>query len=126
MLCKFADFQGLPGSRSESGSIVNIDCSKLTQVGPIMDTRRVSAFVSGLSLSLWRAGLLLTETDGGKDPREYCISTKRFVLDDEGKLKGLDTVRVEWQMVSGQWKMEEVMGSEKVRLNIDALPVPYR
>lgn len=27
----------------------------------------------------------------GTDPREYCISTKEFVLDDEGKLKGLNT-----------------------------------
>lgn len=50
----------------------------------------------------------------GKDPREYCISTKRFVLDEAGKLKGLDTVKVEWTMVGGQWKMEEVSGSEKV------------
>jgi glutamate synthase (NADPH/NADH) len=49
---------------------------------------------------------------GGKDPREYCISTKRFITED-GKLKGLDTVRVEWTMVAGQWKMEEVKGSEK-------------
>lgn len=27
----------------------------------------------------------------GSDPREYCISTKEFVVDDEGKLKGLNT-----------------------------------
>ena len=38
---------------------------------------------------------------GGKDPREYCISTKKFVLDDEGKLKGLETVKVEWTSVVG-------------------------
>lgn len=25
------------------------------------------------------------------DPREYCISTKEFVVDDEGKLEGLNT-----------------------------------
>ncbi|KAG8952645.1 glutamate synthase [NADH] [Tulasnella sp. 424] len=50
----------------------------------------------------------------GKDPREYCISTKDFILDDEGKLKGLNTVRVEWTKDSaGRWKMEEVPGSEK-------------
>jgi len=47
-----------------------------------------------------------------KDPREYCISTKRFVIED-GVLKGLDTVQVEWENVGGQWKMEEVKGSEK-------------
>jgi len=50
----------------------------------------------------------------GQDPREYCISTKDFVLDGEGKLKGLNTVRVEWTKDSGgRWKMEEVPGSEK-------------
>jgi glutamate synthase (NADPH/NADH) len=50
----------------------------------------------------------------GNDPREYCISTKEFIRDDEGKLKGLNTVRVEWTKDSGgRWKMEEVPGSEK-------------
>ncbi|KAF9049321.1 NADPH-dependent glutamate synthase [Hymenopellis radicata] len=49
----------------------------------------------------------------GNDPREYCISTKDFVLNDEGKLCGLNTVRVEWTKDSGgRWKMEEVPGSE--------------
>ncbi|KAF6765062.1 NADPH-dependent glutamate synthase [Ephemerocybe angulata] len=50
----------------------------------------------------------------GHDPREFCISTKDFVVDEEGKLKGLNTVRVEWTKDStGRWKMEEVPGSEK-------------
>ncbi|KAF9239590.1 NADPH-dependent glutamate synthase [Melanogaster broomeanus] len=50
----------------------------------------------------------------GNDPREYSISTKEFVLDDNGKLKGLNTIRVEWTKDSGgRWKMEEVPGSEK-------------
>ena len=50
----------------------------------------------------------------GVDPREYCISTKDFVVDEDGKLKGLNTVRVEWTKDSGgRWKMEEVPGSEK-------------
>lgn len=36
------------------------------------------------------------------------------MLNDEGKLKGLNTVRVEWTKDSGgRWKMEEVPGSEK-------------
>lgn len=43
------------------------------------------------------------------------MATKKFVLDDEGKLKGLDTVQVEWTKQNGQWKMEEAVGSEKVR-----------
>ncbi|KAJ7702309.1 NADPH-dependent glutamate synthase [Mycena rosella] len=50
----------------------------------------------------------------GNDPREYCISTKDFVVDDEGNLKGLNTARVEWTKDSGgRWKMEEVPGSQK-------------
>lgn len=44
------------------------------------------------------------------------MATKRFVVDDDGKLKGLDTVQVEWTKQNGQWKMEEVVGSEKVSL----------
>jgi len=50
----------------------------------------------------------------GQDPREYSISTKEFVLDEEGKLKGLNTIRVEWTKDSwGRWKMEEIPNSEK-------------
>ncbi|KAI0687133.1 NADPH-dependent glutamate synthase [Cytidiella melzeri] len=50
----------------------------------------------------------------GNDPREYSISTKDFVVSEDGKLKGLNTVRVEWTKDSGgRWKMEEVPGSEK-------------
>ena len=49
----------------------------------------------------------------GKDPREYSISTKDFVMDEAGKLKGLNTVKVEWTKdASGNWKMAQVEGSE--------------
>jgi NAD(P)H-dependent glutamate synthase small subunit len=49
----------------------------------------------------------------GKDPREYCLMSKRFLGDDEGNLTGITTVEVEWTNVDGQWKMAEVEGSEK-------------
>ncbi|KAK9692794.1 glutamate synthase [NADH] [Basidiobolus ranarum] len=50
----------------------------------------------------------------GKDPREYCILSKEFVSDGNGRVKGINTVRVEWTKDSeGRWKMEEVPGSEK-------------
>lgn len=50
----------------------------------------------------------------GKDPREYCILSKEFVGDDNGNVKGINTVRVEWTRTdTGQWKMTEVYGSEK-------------
>ncbi|KAJ3033455.1 glutamate synthase [NADH] [Rhizophlyctis rosea] len=49
----------------------------------------------------------------GKDPREYCILTKEFVSDGNGKVKGINTVRVEWtKNEKGQWAMKEVAGSE--------------
>src|ERR1700742_4098380 len=32
----------------------------------------------------------------GKDPREYCIMSEEFVDDGSGKVKGINTVRVEW------------------------------
>jgi len=50
----------------------------------------------------------------GQDPREFCISTKEFVVDEDGQVKGLNTVRVEWTKDSvGRWKMEDVPGSEQ-------------
>jgi len=50
----------------------------------------------------------------GNDPREYSISTKEFVTDEDGNLKGLQTVRVEWTKDSGgRWTTEDMPGSEK-------------
>lgn len=50
----------------------------------------------------------------GKDPREYSILSKEFVGDDEGNVKGIKTVRVEWKRSdSGAWQMAEVPGSEE-------------
>ena len=53
-------------------------------------------------------------THYGKDPREYSILSKEFVGDDEGKVKGIKTVRVEWKRSDlGAWQMAEVPGSEE-------------
>lgn len=41
----------------------------------------------------------------GSDPREYCISTKEFVLDDEGKLKGLNTGMSALDLDSCEWAL---------------------
>ncbi|KAG0047681.1 glutamate synthase [NADH] [Gryganskiella cystojenkinii] len=50
----------------------------------------------------------------GKDPREYSIVTKEFVSDGNGKVKGLNTVRVEWtQDAGGRWSMKEMPGTEQ-------------
>ncbi|KAG7821844.1 hypothetical protein KL928_000319 [Ogataea angusta] len=50
----------------------------------------------------------------GRDPREYCILSKEFVGDEDGNVKGIKTVRVEWKRSdSGAWQMAEVPGSEE-------------
>lgn len=51
----------------------------------------------------------------GEDPRTYLISTKRFVGDENGHIKELHTVDIEWvRDASGRFTMQEVPGSEKV------------
>lgn len=51
----------------------------------------------------------------GKDPREYCILSKEFIGDDEGNVKAIRTVRVEWKRSeSGVWQMNEVPHSEEI------------
>lgn len=50
----------------------------------------------------------------GKDPRQYTTTTKEFIDDTKGNIKGVNTVQVEWtQSPTGQWSMKEVAGSEK-------------
>lgn len=49
----------------------------------------------------------------GKDPREYCVLSKEFIIKD-GAVKGIKTVRVEWTKDdAGRWAMKEVEGSEQ-------------
>jgi glutamate synthase (NADPH/NADH) small chain len=51
----------------------------------------------------------------GDDPRTYLINTKRFVGDEQGNLKELHTVEIEWAKdANGRFVMNEVPGSEKV------------
>ena len=49
----------------------------------------------------------------GRDPREYCIMTKEFVGDSNDRVQGIRTVQVEWKNVDGQWKLNEIAGSER-------------
>lgn len=51
----------------------------------------------------------------GDDPRQYLINTKKFVGDENGNLKELHTVLIEWQKnEKGGFVPVEVPGSEKV------------
>ncbi|MGY8768562.1 MAG: glutamate synthase small subunit [Pirellulales bacterium] len=54
------------------------------------------------------------EAKFGDDPREYCVLSKEFIDDGNGKLAGIKTVQVEWTKDdSGRWNMKEIEGSEK-------------
>ncbi len=50
----------------------------------------------------------------GKDPREYLIQTKKFVGGENGHVKELHTVRVEWVKDNGRIIPREIPGSERV------------
>ncbi|ROT40291.1 glutamate synthase [Sodiomyces alkalinus F11] len=45
----------------------------------------------------------------GKDPREFCIMSEEFVDDGSGRVKGINTIRVEWtKSPSGGWDMKKL------------------
>ena len=50
----------------------------------------------------------------GQDPREYLIQTKKFVGDDNGHVKELHTVRIEWVKDNGRTIPRDIPGSERV------------
>jgi glutamate synthase (NADPH/NADH) len=50
----------------------------------------------------------------GRDPREYCVLSKEFVVDADNNVKGISIVRVEWTKdEAGRWNMKEIAGSEE-------------
>jgi len=40
--------------------------------------------------------------------------TKRFIGDENGKLKALEVVRVKWEKVDGRFQLKEIEGSEEI------------
>lgn len=51
----------------------------------------------------------------GKDPREYSITSKEFLGDDEGNVRAVRTVKIEWiNDEQGRPVFKEVAGSERV------------
>ena len=50
----------------------------------------------------------------GRDPREFCVMSEEFVDDGTGKVKGINTIRVEWtKSASGGWDMKKVENSQQ-------------
>ncbi len=51
----------------------------------------------------------------GSDPREFLITTKKFVGDGEGNIKEIHTIKVEWKKdASGRTIPVEIPGTEKI------------
>ena len=50
----------------------------------------------------------------GEDPRSFLVMTKRFVGDESGQLKAIQTVKVKWEKdANGRFNPVEVPGTEK-------------
>lgn len=49
----------------------------------------------------------------GEDPRQYNILTKEYVIDDNGHVKGVKTVNIDWSKPGEKAPFTEVAGSEK-------------
>ena len=52
------------------------------------------------------------KTKFGQDPRQYCILTKEFLGDDQGRVRALKTVQVDWVRDNGKLAMKEIPGSQ--------------
>ncbi len=51
----------------------------------------------------------------GRDPRDYCVLTKRFIGDEQGQLKGVQVVSIRWETTEHGGKQPvEVPGSERI------------
>ena len=52
----------------------------------------------------------------GADPRNYCVTAKRFIGDDDGRLAAVETVQIEW--VTGNngsgLRPQEIPGTERI------------
>jgi glutamate synthase (NADPH) small chain len=54
----------------------------------------------------------------GADPRNFGVVSKRFIDDGEGRVRGVEIVRVKWKVGRGKPRMTEVKGSAET-LNAD-------
>ncbi|GJR85484.1 EGF-like domain, peptidase M8, leishmanolysin, frizzled domain protein, partial [Tanacetum coccineum] len=50
----------------------------------------------GLVCSVWIMDTRKLQLNLGKDPRSYEVLTKRFIIGDNGEVKGVESVRVQW------------------------------
>ncbi len=52
----------------------------------------------------------------GRDPREYLVTAKRFLGDENGRVNAIETVQVEWvRDEKGRFTPREIPGTERIR-----------
>ncbi|MCZ6520983.1 MAG: FAD-dependent oxidoreductase, partial [Bacteroidetes bacterium] len=49
----------------------------------------------------------------GSDPRDYCVTTKRFTGNGNGQVTGLETVNIKWENKDGRFTPVEIPGTER-------------
>jgi glutamate synthase (NADPH/NADH) small chain len=49
----------------------------------------------------------------GQDPRQYLVSTKKFLGDDNGALRGILICDIRWKEENGRFSPQEIQGSER-------------
>jgi glutamate synthase (NADPH) small chain len=67
---------------------------------------------------IWRQDYGQEEAEAvfGSDPRTYLTTARRFIGNDEGRLKAVETVQVEWKKnEKGQFVPRDVPGTDQVR-----------
>lgn len=52
--------------------------------------------------------------NGGEDIRQFSVSTKEFIGNENGQLTAMKVVDLEWTHADGKMQMKEVAGSERV------------
>ncbi|HXK61006.1 MAG TPA: glutamate synthase subunit beta [Acidobacteriota bacterium] len=50
----------------------------------------------------------------GQDPRRFAVMTKRFLGDEKNRVRGLETVRVQWVQQNGRTIPREIPGTEEI------------
>jgi len=50
----------------------------------------------------------------GEDPRSYCLLSKEFIGDDQGWVKGIRTIRIDWNCPTDDAPFTEIVGSEEI------------
>ncbi|MBK3496148.1 glutamate synthase subunit beta [Viridibacillus sp. YIM B01967] len=100
-------------------SAIRQNCNSVAQFGkhPQLPMNRADNNLWPTDPHIYKLDYAYAEADVkyGKDPREYCIQTKKIVADDGGRVKELHTIQMN-KIINeeGYTYFEEVAGTEKI------------